>query len=470
MQYLVAGARGNVGATAGRYLFEVKIVEALNPAESSAGGARGRAPAPRQLVRIGFSLGGSQLILGESDDHVCFDSEGNFCAGKKKSPSAQRFTRDQIISVVLNLDAKSPNANTLSLFRDGERISEPQKIPEQLLGKPLFPHVAFRNVTVQVLMNGAPTKPLPFKCRTLADAAKADVVVAPDPAPKDGKHDVMVPVAFPDEGTFDWLDTFLAKHPEYVELSDRKILEWAAASGLLRSKSMGLNASNDKPEFNFGLPGMDDFSVRRVLSSVTSALPRNYVVMEVKANLIEADRKAVLKRFSAPHFKKSARVVMGEPSEEFKAMKHAKLLKDKQEKSDVAWKAKKAEEKRKKDIEKRQKELAVMRKKAAEDAKKKAEEFRKKAEEAKKKIEDAKKKAEEGEEGEAKEEKEEEEKAEETKMEVDDEAKTETKTEEAKEEDEEEAKDEPMEQEEEEPEETEPPTAELTDEEKKMCS
>merc|ERR550534_2256685 len=435
MQYLVAGARGNVGATAGRYLFEVKIVEALNPAESSAGGARGRAPAPRQLVRIGFSLGGSQLILGESDDHVCFDSEGNFCAGKKKSPSAQRFTRDQIISVVLNLDAKSPNANTLSLFRDGERISEPQKIPEQLLGKPLFPHVAFRNVTVQVLMNGAPTKPLPFKCRTLADAAKADVVVAPDPAPKDGKHDVMVPVACPDEGTFDWLDTFLAKHPEYVELSDRKILEWAALSGLWKPKAMGLKSSNDRPEFNFGLPGMDDFSVRRVLASVAPIVPRNYVVMEVRANLVEAERKALLRRFAAPHFKRTAHVVMGEPGEEFKTMQLEKLLREKQEKSDNAWRAKKADEKRKKDIEKQQKELAEMRKRA-EEARKKAEEAKK---EAQKKFEEAKKKAEEAKDAEGKEQDgDKADDAEAAKMEVDAETKEEVKEEakeEAKEED-----------------------------------
>merc|ERR1711974_263847 len=179
------------------------------------------------------------------------------------------------------------------------------------------------------------------------------------------------------------------------ELSDRKILEWAQASGLWKPKSMGLKNSNDKPEFNFGLPGMDDMSVRRVLNAVTPVVPRNYVVMEVKGNLIEADRKAVLKRFSAPHFKKSAHVVMGEPSDGFKELSLGKLLHEKQEKADVAWKAKKAEEKRKKDIERRQKELADMRRRADEAKKKAAEEIKKKAEQAKAKAEEKKKRDEE---------------------------------------------------------------------------
>lgn len=77
-------------------------------------------------MRIGFSTAGSPLVLGVCDEHVCFDSEGHFCSGKKKAVASQRLSRDQVISVLLNLDPKSPNANTLSLFRDGERISEPQ--------------------------------------------------------------------------------------------------------------------------------------------------------------------------------------------------------------------------------------------------------------------------------------------------------------------------------------------------------
>jgi len=456
MQYLIASARANVGLKAGRYMYEVKIIEALNPAEAASGTGRGRAPAPRQLVRLGFSTAGSSTILGDGEEHVFFDSEGFFTADKKKTASSQRFMRDQVMSVLLNLDQSSPNANTISIFREGERIAEPQKLPDSLIGKPLFPHVAFRNVTVQMLMGPASAKPLPFKCRMLSSAAAADAVVAKDNTPKDGKYEVVMPVAFPDEGTFDWVDGFLKKNPGYVELSDRKILDWAASSGVWKPKTTGWKNSNDKPEFNFGLPSMDDLSVRRLINNIAPVVPRNYLVMEVKENLVAEDRKETLKRFSAPHFKKVAHVVMGEPDEEYKKAQMDNLLKEKQEKANMAWRARKLEKERKKQLELRQKQLQEMRKKAAEEAAKRTAEAKKKADDAKKAAElEAKRKAA----ADA---------GEEFVEPAEEDAPMEEAKEEAKEEvkEEDEKKDEEMEEEEEE--ETEPPTVELTDEEKKQ--
>lgn len=462
MQYLIAGARASVGMKAGRYMYEVKIIEALNPAESATG-AHGRVPQPRQLVRLGFSTAGSPLVLGDSEDGVYFDSEGNFGASKQKKKASQQFTRDQVIGVLLNLDPKSPHANTVSIFREGERIAEPQPLPENLHGKTLFPHIAFRNVTVQVNMGPTLFKPVSFKCRMLQGAAAADTVESQKP--KGDTYEVVMPVAFPDEGTFDWLDDFLEKNPSYVELSDRKIQDWAASSGLAKPKG-GFGASNDKPPFSYQLTGMDDMSIQRVIKAVAPTIPRNYVVMEVKSNLLKEDRAEILKRFGAPHFKKIAHVVMGEPKADYKAKVQSKMLQAKQDLSDSQWKLKKVEKERLKAVAKRQKELADMRKKAEEQRKKLLDDAKKKQEEeaAKKKAEeDAKKKAEGGEE--AKKEGEEE-----TTMEVD--VKEEEKPEEKKED---EVKDEEVKEEEvkEEVEEDdglgdEPPKVELTEEEMKL--
>merc|ERR1712216_562500 len=140
--------------------------------------------------------------------------------------------------------------------------------------------------------------PLPFACRTLQSAAVADLVVEKASGPADGKYEVMFPVGFPNEGTFDWLDTFLEKNKQFVELSDRKIIEWAALSGLVKPKANTAKTSNDKPEFNYGLTAMDDVSCRRVINAVAPFVPRNYVIMEVKENLTEQDRLATMKRFS----------------------------------------------------------------------------------------------------------------------------------------------------------------------------
>merc|ERR1712050_28491 len=170
--------------------------------------------------------------------------------------------------------------------------------------------------------------------RTIQGAAKADVVVSTTSAPKDGKYEVMLPVAFPDEGTFDWLDGFLEKNPSYTEISDRKIQDWCIKRGIWKPRSNSWKDSNDKPEFNFGIQGVDDHSIRRSILAVAPLLPRNYVYMEVKQNLIDADRKENLKRFALPHFKKIAHVVLGEPSSEFTERARAKILEEKQAKSD----------------------------------------------------------------------------------------------------------------------------------------
>jgi len=346
MQYLIAGARGSVGLRAGRYMYEVRVVESLNPIDMAprpGSGVIGRPPVPRQLVRLGFSAGGSSHFLGETEDSICFDSEGYFVANKIRTPAAQKFAREQVLTVVLNLDPTSQNANTLSLFRDGERVCKPQRLPEHLVGKALFPHVAFRNVTLQLNFGPAMCRTMPFKCRPLQDAAQQDAVVTEAVVPEDGKYEVVFPVGLPNEGVFDWLDAFLEKNPTHVELSDRMILDWAEKSGIFRPGGYAAKVSNDKPEMSFGLPSFDDLSVQKVLRAVAPTIPRNYVVMELRANLLQAERKDYLQRFSLPMYKKVAPVLLGEPPEDLKDWAQSCLLRDKEEKAQKEYVAKLAE-------------------------------------------------------------------------------------------------------------------------------
>merc|ERR1719210_2754334 len=182
MQYLLAGARANAGIKDGRYIFEAKIVEILNPAETS--GQKGRTPMPRQLLRLGFSTESSTLFLGETEENICFDSEGNLTHNRKSDMVSQKFARDQVMSMLLNLDQGSPNANTVSLFRDGVRICSPQPLPQNFRGKPLFPAVTFRNLTVNVNFGPVPTAQLPFKCLMLQEALEKDIRLTSQDAPK----------------------------------------------------------------------------------------------------------------------------------------------------------------------------------------------------------------------------------------------------------------------------------------------
>merc|ERR1712151_571883 len=255
-------------------------------------------------------------------------------------------------------DSASPNANTVSLFRDGVRVSEPQALPENLHGKSLFPTITYRNVTVQMNTGPEPLADMPFKCRMIQDASAADVELKK--APTDEKNQVVFPVGLPETGVFDWVDGFLAKNPSFTELSDRKILEWASKSGLWRQKGYTWRASNDKPEMGFGIPYMDDTSVSRLLTAIAPTLKRNYVVMELKGNLVATDRASALKRFSK--FETRAEVLMGEPNAEYKTLVQELLLTEKKKKAEA--------EKKKKAMEAERKRLAEERQKKAEAAKK----------------------------------------------------------------------------------------------------
>ena len=83
---------------------------------------------------------------------------------------------------------------------------------------------------------------------------------------------------------------------------------------------------------------MDDGSVRRAMMTMASVTPRNYLMLEVKQNLVENDRKENLKKFSLPHFKKTAHVVMGDPPAAFKKKVQEKILADKTEKETTLFK------------------------------------------------------------------------------------------------------------------------------------
>ncbi|CAJ1331247.1 unnamed protein product [Effrenium voratum] len=375
MQYLLAGARANVGMKAGRYLFEVKIVEILEPVDSQ--GPHSRVVQPRNLLRLGFSTSNSSLFMGETEDSVCFDSEGRFAHNRTVTVPSQKFGRDQVMGVLLNLDASGPNANTISLFRDGVRVSQPQPLPEALKGKALFPTLNYRNVSLSFNFGPTPKAELPFKCHMIGKAAVADVQVVEPKVAKDGKFEVMFPVLLPDEGTFDWVDLFLQQHPEYTELSDRMILDWCEKSGIQRSRGYRWRTCNDKPDMSMGVPELDTMQVRRVLRSIAPVQRRNFLVVEVKSNLTLSERKELLARF--PHFKKTAQVLIGDPTADFKKRTPELMLKLKQEKADAEFKVKQAEEIRKYQAEKAAKEGERAAKKARKEAERKAEEERRAA-------------------------------------------------------------------------------------------
>jgi len=243
----------------------VKIIEA------SKGGA----------LRVGFSTAAADLLIGEGNESVCFDNEGKFAADSKKGACGCKHFggRDTTVAVLLNLDKKSPNVNTVSLFINGQRACQPQALPEGLQGKALYPAVTFRSMTLHMNLGEEAIEELPFACRMIGAADQADVEVAPKPEkPKDGKYEVLCPVGLPEEGLFEWLDMFLKKNKRYTEVSDRAMQTWCEKSGIVnRGKTA---QSKDKP----------DGELTKITTTIRGFLPlqqRDVILMELKANLLK---------------------------------------------------------------------------------------------------------------------------------------------------------------------------------------
>ncbi|CAJ1378793.1 unnamed protein product [Effrenium voratum] len=119
-------------------------------------------------------------------------------------------------------------------------------------------------------------------------------------------------------------------------------------------------SSSDKPNYQYGLPSMDN-GLSGVVQSISSLQPRNYIIMEVKSNLVAEERAQILKRFPSAQYKKVAHVVMGEPDEEYKQRVRKKILKIKQDKENASWRIKKAQQEQKKRMAQQQKEMAEKR-------------------------------------------------------------------------------------------------------------
>merc|ERR1719458_293010 len=90
-------------------------------------------------------------------------------------------------------------------------------------------------------------------------------------------------------------------------------------------------------------------SALRLLASLAPALPRNFLVAEVKGNLLPEMRKAIISRFT--DFTKTAYVAMGEPTSDYKETMQAKLLEEKKHQATIEQKKRKNEAEVKKLIE-----------------------------------------------------------------------------------------------------------------------
>lgn len=325
--HLFAGVRATAGLKGGRYLFEVKVLEVRRAAEYG----RRHKNIPKQLVAIGFSTSDSSLFLGDGEDGVGFDTEGCLILNGQKNwmegfNDRIPVERQLVLSVLLNLIPDSPNCHTFSLFVNGKRVGRPQQLPEALRERPLYPTVNFKNVTLHANFTAPAMAPLPFKCRTLHDAAQEDVEVLPEPEGNqpDGRHEVIFLIGLPTNGTHAFLEEFQKEKQasaRFTELSAASMKHWAKLSGFW--------SRGDE----LGIEELDRGNVtQNVVQSIAPFVEQNFIIKELPKNFLSDFRQSSLTVFDAGRFKRTAVVMLGSAPESTRAAARTKLLKQRQEK------------------------------------------------------------------------------------------------------------------------------------------
>lgn len=208
----------------------------------------------------------------------------------------------------------------------------------------MFPTVNCKNLSVLVnfgqLADGTPVCPLPFSCHMLNSAAKADTEANPNKKPRaDAKFELLVPVALPEEGGYDWVDTFLQgkEGKGYQELSERVFVDWVEQSGVRAAPGR----PHEREDLNLGFPTLDDRSCIRTLRHLAGGAPcRSYVSMDLRQNLTKSDRESLLQLFPSDRFSRVARVMIGDPPRDVKDKHRKMLIAEKEKRRENGWRAK----------------------------------------------------------------------------------------------------------------------------------
>ncbi|KAF4673212.1 hypothetical protein FOL47_010832 [Perkinsus chesapeaki] len=323
-QYLLSGVRANVGAKPGSkniFVFEVRIVEMLSVLDSPCNAQAQLPPhrsadeGDRNVERLGLCENEQRSARGMGILAASENGQEGRNARTDETPEEGRTLRLGDTRHVMRVGFTTLDGGLL--LGDSELgVGFDAGLDNRMYapGTPAAPSIIMGT-------NVAPNAPT-------AAFGLNDVVAVVLNLNENAEHaEAVMVIGLPDEGVFDYVDYIIKQNPyKYVELSERTMFDWFKASAL-RPIRRGPVASNDRPDFLFGIQPMDEGFVRQQLREFAK-MPhgkKNLVMVEIRGGLLEEERDKIVEQF--PNRERTAVVCVGKPNEEY--LKYVKdIVKD----------------------------------------------------------------------------------------------------------------------------------------------
>ncbi|XP_049330797.1 heterogeneous nuclear ribonucleoprotein U-like protein 2 isoform X6 [Astyanax mexicanus] len=219
---LRSGCRLTHGFTQGKVGFEVKFVKKLSAATVDLSFD----PEPH-VLRVGWSVEGSSLQLGEEELSFGFDAMGKAVTGGKAGGFGEPFSEGDVLGCYAFIS--DCGEAELLYYKNGRSLGEAFRISSSILaGRALYPHVLCKNCSIALNLDpeGVMWYPGPPDYCPLPVLPSAQRTRGPLPPPRRKDCEVLMMVGMPASGKSHWVQKHVAKNPEkhYNVLSTNSIL------------------------------------------------------------------------------------------------------------------------------------------------------------------------------------------------------------------------------------------------------
>ncbi|CAH0547849.1 unnamed protein product [Brassicogethes aeneus] len=191
-------------------------------------------PIPSHLIRIGFSIIDSELLLGDYEHSYGYENSGRFVTNKQFEDYGVKFAVGDVVGAYLSIDTNMTITYTVNGVAQPQAISVPvSELPENFV---MFPHVVTRNIGFEANL-GQKEEPFFPSPDDLADYPLLDKVeekvAGPQRPVNRSDCEIILMCGLPACGKTHWVREHIKNNKEnrYLVIGNTQLLEKMTVSG-----------------------------------------------------------------------------------------------------------------------------------------------------------------------------------------------------------------------------------------------